>query len=74
MSLSASLPRPVYLPILTPLSRAVSQDINLVFYIMVVLLTLLVLAVKLWGLVALTMAALALVPVMFTLFVILTLP
>jgi ABC-type polysaccharide/polyol phosphate export permease len=69
-----SVSRARSIPIFTPLARAVKRDVNLVFYIIVILLTALVLAVKTWGLVALTMAALPLVPVMFAIFVWISFP
>ena len=77
MSLSESLPSPGLLsrlPVIGPVSRAVGQDINLIFYLLVIALTVLVLAVKTWGLVALTMTALALVPCMFAFFIAVTWP
>ena len=77
MSLSESLPTPGLLsrlPVVGPVSRAVGQDTNLIFYLMVIALTVLVLAVKVWGVVALTMAALAFVPCMFAFFIAVTWP
>lgn len=47
---------------------------NLVFVVIALLLAVLALAVKTWGFVALTMAALPLVPVMFVIFVWISLP
>ena len=44
-----------------------------ILYFLVILLTLLVLAVKTWGLVALAMTALATVPVIFTTLILITL-
>lgn len=78
MSLSAAaapsaLP-PVRIPVLGHLARAVGQDINLVFYLLVIALTALVLAVMSYGLPALVLTALALVPVMFLWFIIISLP
>ncbi|MGB8811998.1 MAG: hypothetical protein WCC57_02330 [Paracoccaceae bacterium] len=57
-------------PIFGPIARAMSRDINIFHYILVILLTLLVLAVKAWGVVALSMTALALVPLMFVMMVV----
>jgi hypothetical protein len=77
MSVSQSLPAPGLLsrlPLVGPISRAVGQDINLIFYLLVIALTVLVLAVKTWGLVALTLTALALVPCMFAFFIAVTWP
>lgn len=73
MSVS-SLPVRRGIPLFSPLARAIGQDINVVFYLLVIALTALVLAVKTWGLVALTMAALPMVPVMFVLFIWISLP
>jgi hypothetical protein len=64
----------VSIPLYTPISRAIGKDINLVFYLLVIAVTALVLAVKTWGLVALTMAALATVPVIFVLLLWITKP
>ena len=49
--------------------RDVARDVNVIFYLMVIALTLLVLAVKTWGLVVLTIVALCMVPMMFALFI-----
>jgi len=43
-----------------------------IYYLLVALLTLLVLAVKTWGVVALTMTALAMVPVVMVLLILIT--
>jgi hypothetical protein len=61
-------------PVLGPIARDVSRDINLVFYLLMIALTVLVLAVKTWGLVALTLTAVGFVPVMFCLLIWVTLP
>lgn len=75
MSLSSTVAPPSRLsrlvdatPILGPVLRAATRDVALIYHLLLIALTLLVLAVKVWGLVALTMAALAMVPVMFALF------
>ena len=61
-----------------PLFRAIAADVgrdsNLIFYLLVIALTVLVLAMKTWGLVSLVMTALACVPVIFILLVWITLP
>ncbi len=62
------------IPIIGPLTRAAQKDIAVLWYVMLILLTALVLAVQTWGLVALTMTALAAVPVMFTVLIILSRP
>lgn len=70
-SLPHPLPARLYyaLPIIDPITRVIEKDIDLIWYVLVILLTALVLAVKTWGLVALTLTALAFVPVMMVLIV-----
>jgi len=51
-------------PILGTLARDIKTDINSIYYALVILVTLVVLGVKTWGLVALAMTALFFVPVM----------
>lgn len=65
--MSLSLARPI--PLFSSIARDIGRDINVVFYLLVIALTVLVLAVKTWGVVALTMAALPMVPLMFALFI-----
>ncbi len=60
------------LPVIGFLARDISRDINVVFYLIVIALTGVVLAVKAWGIVALAMTALALVPVIFVLLIAIT--
>lgn len=77
MSLSEPLPAPGLmsrLPLIGPISRAVGRDIDLIFYLLVIALTVLVLAIKTWGIMVLTLTALALVPVMFAIFIWITWP
>jgi len=62
------------LPLFGWIFRDTARDVNILFYYIVILLTALVLAVKAWGIVALAMAALALVPVMFVLILWITIP
>ena len=62
------------IPLFSALARDIGRDINVVFYLLVIALTALVLAVKTWGLVALTMAALPMVPLMFLFFIYISLP
>lgn len=52
-------------PILGRIARDIQKDINSIYYALVILVTCVVLAMKLWGLAALAMTALAFVPVMF---------
>lgn len=62
------------IPVLGPLSRAIGKDVNLIFYVLVILLTALVLAIKTYGVVALVMTYLALIPLIFLFFIVITLP
>jgi len=64
--------RSVGLPLIGFLARDISRDVNIVFYLLMIALTGVVLAVKAWGIVALAMTALALVPVMFVLLIAIT--
>ena len=81
MSLSIDAPaRPILsrivhaTPVLGALVRDVGRDINLVFYLLTIFVTAVVLAVQAWGLAALVITALALVPVMFAWFIVISLP
>lgn len=81
MSLSTEAARPTLAarivhatPVLGALVRDVGRDINLVFYILMIFVTGVVLAVQAWGLAALVVTALALVPVMFAWFIVISLP
>ncbi len=62
------------LPVIGRVIRDVERDIDTIFYVLVIALTAMVLAVQFWGLAALVVAAVALVPVMFTLLIWVTLP
>lgn len=62
------------LPILGRVIRDVERDVDTVFYVLVIVLTALILAVKTWGLAALVVTAVAFVPVMFVLLILVTLP
>ena len=62
------------IPVVGGLIRAVEQQIDTIYYLLVIALTALVLAIQTWGLPALVLTALAMVPVMFLLLVILARP
>ena len=62
------------IPVIGHFARDISRDVNNVFYAIVVLVTCVILAIKAWGLAALTVTALALVPIMFVFFVSITWP
>jgi hypothetical protein len=70
MSIAAAAPRPI--PILGWIIRDLQKDKDHIWYVLVILLTVLVLAIKTWGLVALAMTALAMVPVIFVLLLLIT--
>lgn len=73
MSLNPAVPS-IHIPVLGHLARALGQDINLAFYLVTIFVTAVVLAVMTWGLPALVLTALAMVPVMFAWFIIISLP
>ncbi len=62
------------IPLFSAIADDIGHDINVVFYLLTIALTVLVLAVSVWGLAALAVTALALVPVIFTLLMWITLP
>lgn len=61
-------------PVIGRIAREIAQDVNNVFYLLVVVITLEVLGVLLWGPVVLTLTALVLVPLMFLFFVVISWP
>lgn len=62
------------IPLIGRIAREVAQDVNNVFYLMVVFVTLEVIAFQIWGPVVFTLTALVLVPTMFVFFVVITWP
>lgn len=62
------------LPVVGRVIRDIEREVDTVFYLIVILLTALVLAVQAWGLAALVVTAVALVPVIFALLIWITLP
>tara|TARA_R110002124_G_scaffold58457_1_gene162775 strand:- start:144 stop:383 length:240 start_codon:yes stop_codon:yes gene_type:complete len=67
------LMRVIYaLPIIGLIARDIAKDPDAIFYALVIFVTIVVLAVKFWGLVALTMTALLLVPVIFILLILIS--
>jgi len=80
MTMTHSAPRPgpvlriVYaLPIIGQIARDIARDRENIWYALVILLTVLVLAVQTWGVMALSLAALGAVPVMFVVLILITL-
>ena len=73
MTASPSLSRNLYaVPVPGWIARDIARSPDGIWYALVILLTVLVLAVKTWGLVALALTALATVPVMFVLLIAIT--
>jgi hypothetical protein len=61
-------------PVLGALARDIARDVNTIFYVLKILVTILVLAIQTWGFAALVLSAVAFVPVMFCLLIWITLP
>ena len=59
-------------PLIGTIARDISSSVDNVFYALMIVVTLLVVAVSVWGVVALAMSALALVPVMFVVLILIT--
>ncbi|WP_135450718.1 hypothetical protein [Tabrizicola caldifontis] len=62
------------LPVVGRVIREIEREIDTIYYLIVILLTALVLAVQAWGLAALVVTAVSLVPVIFVLLIWITLP
>ncbi len=62
------------IPILGRVIRDIEREVDTVYYLITIFVTAVVLAIQTWGLPALVVTALALVPVMFVLLVILARP
>ena len=62
------------IPIVGQVIRDIERDTSSIFYLLVIFITAVVLGIKTWGLPALVLTALALVPVMFVLLIILARP
>lgn len=62
------------LPVVGRVIRDVEREVDTIYYVFVILLTALVLAIQAWGLAALVVTAVALVPVIFCLLICITLP
>jgi hypothetical protein len=62
------------LPVIGRVVRDIEREIDTVYYLIVILLTALVLAINVWGLAALVVTAVSLVPVIFVLLIWITLP
>lgn len=74
MTLAATADRRLHsIPILGWIARDIAEDPDSLWYALVILLTVFVLAIKAWGIMALSLAALATVPVIFVLLILITL-
>lgn len=62
------------LPVVGRVIREVEREIDTIYYLLVIVLTAVVLAIQVWGLPALVLTALALVPVVFVTLLWITLP
>ena len=72
MPRAAAAPRYHTIPVIGWIARDIARDPDSIWYALVILLTVLVLAVKTWGLVALSLTAVALVPVIFVILIAIT--
>jgi hypothetical protein len=61
-------------PVIGRVIRDVEREVDTIYYLFVILLTVLILAVQTWGLAALVVTAVAFVPVMFAMLIWITLP
>lgn len=61
-------------PVVGRIIRDVEREVDTVYYLLTIFVTAVVLAIQTWGLPALVITALAMVPVMFVLLVILARP
>ena len=62
------------IPLFSSIADDIGRDSNVIFYLLIIALTVLVLAVKAWGLAALVVVALACVLLMFAVLVWITIP
>ena len=62
------------LPLVGRVIRDVEREVDTIYYLFVILLTALILAVQTWGLAELVVTAVAFVPVMFCVLIWITLP
>lgn len=62
------------IPVVGRVIRDIEREVDTVYYLITIFLTAVILAVQTWGLPALVLTAVALVPVMFVLLIILARP
>jgi hypothetical protein len=62
------------IPVLGRVVREIEREVDTVYYLFVILLTALIVAINVWGLAALVVTAVSLVPVIFVLLIWITLP
>ena len=62
------------IPVVGRVVRDIEREVDTIYYLLVILLTTLILAVQTWGLAALVVTAVSLVPATFILLIWITLP
>ena len=62
------------IPVLGRVIRDIEREVDTIYYLLTIFVTVIVLAVQTWGLPALVMTALALVPVMFVVLIFIARP
>jgi accessory gene regulator protein AgrB len=72
MSLAEAPSLTYRLPVIGRVLRELNREPDAIWYLIVGLLSLLIIATKTWGLVVLSMTALTMVPVMFVLLILIT--
>ena len=74
MALAETPHRPLFhaIPVFGWIARDLGRDEDAIWYLLVALVSLLIIGVKTWGLAVLAMSALALVPVMFAVLLLIT--
>jgi hypothetical protein len=70
---AATLDRPYHaIPVFGWIARDIEREPDSIWYLLVAVVSLLAIGVKTWGVVVLAMAALAMVPVMFVMLILIT--
>ena len=72
MAMTDTLPLTHRLPVIGRILRELAREPDAIWYLLVGILSLLIIAAKTWGLVVLTMTALVMVPVMFVILILIT--
>lgn len=61
------------IPVIGWIARDIAEDPDSIWYALVILLTVVILAMKTWGIMVLSLLALAMVPVMFVILILISL-